>query len=75
MAIPIIKGLTMRALKNLKKFKSGKDTTVEDFVKGKNLKDFDKMSPGQYKKMKEKELQDYIEKKLMTERMGKGNKK
>ena len=56
MAIPIIKGLTMRALKNLKKFKSGKDTTVEDFVKGKNLKDFDKMSPGQYKKMKEKGL-------------------
>jgi len=75
MAKPIIIGSTIKALKKLKKFKSGKDTTVEDFVKGKKLKDFDNMTPGQYRKIKEKELQDYIEKKLMTERMGKGNKK
>jgi len=73
--IPIIGAMTARMLKNLKKFKSGKDTTIKDFVEGKNLKDKSRYTFKDKMTEKEKELNDFIRRSTMTERMGKGNKK
>tara|TARA_R100000231_G_C5240588_1_gene139645 strand:- start:85 stop:318 length:234 start_codon:yes stop_codon:yes gene_type:complete len=73
--IPIIGAMTARMLKKLKKFKSGKDTTIKDFVEGKNLKDKSRYTFKDKMTEKEKELNDFIRRSTMTERMGKGNKK
>ena len=72
--IPIIGAMTARMLKKLKKMQSGKDTTIKDFVEGKNLKDKSRYTFKDKMTEKEKELNDFIRRSTMTERMGKGNK-
>tara|TARA_R100001129_G_C5254707_1_gene229357 strand:+ start:463 stop:696 length:234 start_codon:yes stop_codon:yes gene_type:complete len=73
--IPIVGAMTARMLKKLKKFKSGKDTTIKDFVEGKNLKDTSRYTFKDKMIDEEKKLNDFIRRSTMTETMGKGNKK
>tara|TARA_R100000353_G_scaffold173708_1_gene140340 strand:+ start:549 stop:782 length:234 start_codon:yes stop_codon:yes gene_type:complete len=73
--IPIVGAMTARMLKKLKKFKSGKDTTIKDFVEGKNLKDTSRFTFKDKMIDEEKKLNDFIRRSTMTETMGKGNKK
>ena len=73
--IPIVGAMTAKMLKKLKKFKSGKDTTIKDFVEGKNLKDTSRFTFKDKMIDEEKKLNDFIRRSTMTETMGKGNKK
>tara|TARA_R100000278_G_C5434116_1_gene151264 strand:+ start:97 stop:330 length:234 start_codon:yes stop_codon:yes gene_type:complete len=73
--IPIVGAMTARMLKKLKKFKSGKDTTIKDFVEGKNLKDTSRFTFKDKMIDEEKKLNDFIRRSTMTETMGKGSKR
>lgn len=73
MALPLF--LTRSAALKLAKGLSQRDTTIRDFVSGKNLKDTSRFTFKDKMTNEEKKLNDFIRRSTMTETMGKGNKK
>ena len=73
MALPLF--LTRSAALKLAKGLSQRDTTIRDFVSGKNLKDTSRFTFKDKMTDEEKKLNDFIRRSTMTETMGKGNKK
>ena len=72
MALPLF--LTRSAALKLAKGLSQRDTTIRDFVSGKNLKDKSRFTFKDKMNDEEKKLNDFIRRSTMTETMGKGNK-
>ena len=73
MALPLF--LTRSAALKLAKGLSQRDTTIRDFVSGKNLKDTSRFTFKDKMTDKEKKLNDFIRRSTMTETMGKGSKR
>ena len=72
MALPLF--LTRSAALKLAKGLSQRDTTIRDFVSGKNIKDKSRFTFKDKMNDEEKKLNDFIRRSTMTETMGKGNK-
>ena len=73
MALPLF--LTRSAALKLAKGLSQRDTTIRDFVSGKNLKDTSRFTFKDKMTDEEKKLNDFIRRSTMTETMGKGSKR
>ena len=73
MALPLF--LTRSAALKLAKGLSQRDTTIRDFVSGKNLKDTSRFTFKDKMTNEEKKLNDFIRRSTMTETMGKGSKR
>ena len=73
MALPLF--LTRSAALKLAKGLSQRDTTIRDFVSGKNLKDTSRFTFKDKMTDEEKKLNEFIRRSTMTETIGKGNKK
>lgn len=72
MALPLF--LTRSAALKLAKGLSQRDTTIRDFVSGKNLKDTSRFTFKDKMTDEEKKLNEFIRRSTMTETMGKGSK-
>jgi len=73
MALPLF--LTRSAALKLAKGLSQRDTTIRDFVSGKNLKDTSRFTFKDKMTDEEKKLNEFIRRSTMTETMGKGSKR
>lgn len=73
MALPLF--LTRSAALKLAKGLSQRDTTIRDFVSGKNLKDTSRFTFKDKMTDEEKKLNEFIRRSTMTKTMGKGSKR
>ena len=72
MALPLF--LTRSAALKLAKGLSQRDTTIRDFVSGKNLRDTSRFTFKDKMTDDEKKLNEFIRRSTMTKTMGKGSK-